>query len=428
MFDYDIVALILFLTIGVYVYYYKHIDGIVPKLALFTSLLSIFIYSGYGISMNDVSNSYIVNYFVSILCFSYPFYKEFKINRSVSVSNIGWFDTYLVEHYFIIKYVALFYLLLTLFPCVFPSFKLFDVLLHGISITDIYEQYNFRKDNQLIRLSDSIRMFIAPFFYAYILFLRVNSSKKILPLLLLLLNIYLEVARFSYIGRYQMVVDFLIVYFFYYCIDENGFLFSKKQLIILSSIALLSVPFMYAYLYIRLGVEAETLSFTESFTSLIESEVYYPQYYEHILTSSILRDESSLKFILWLICLPIPSVVWAEKPTLHNDVFTFSLTGLHRTDDGYSSLLPSYLGESMIYFGNYFYWFYALLIGFIFAKILIFLLKNKYLLLYAVVLSLKLLVIGRAGATAIVPTFINGCLLLFLIYWINNKKTCESSF
>lgn len=416
MFNYSIVTLITCLTILVYVFYYKRISGTIPKLALLIAVISIFIYSGYGISMPEVSNLFIVKYVISIICFAFPFFVLFNSKKTMIVYQLGWFDSFLETHIKLVRIIAIFYLFFTLFPCVFPNFKLFDVLFHGISIADIYDQYNASKDSSLLRLMDSLKMFCSPFFYAYLVYMKYKKPSSISSILLLAFCIYLEIARYSYIGRYQIVVDFLMLYLFSFCFRENGFHISKKQIVVLSSVAVASVPFMYAYMFIRYGGGVDSMPFSQSLDLLLESEAYYPQYYEHIVSSNVLKEESFVGFLLWLICLPIPSVIWPGKPTLHNDIFTYSITGLHRVDVGYSSLLPSYLGESMIYFGEHFYWVYALIVGYVFASILKFLIKNDYLIFFAVVLSLRLLTVGRAGATAALPTFINGSLLLYVIY------------
>lgn len=422
----SIALLIIGLTVFVAFYYYKRIHGAIPRLALLFSLLSIFIYSGLGISLPEVPNKFIVHFILSIICFCYPFYRLF--GKSIDYDeSCEWFDVFLEKRIHLIRFLFFTYLIFDIIPCVFPRFKLFDVLIYGISIIDIYDQYNATMDNSFLRLIDSLGTLICPFFYAYLAYLRINKPKSIIPILFLIINIYLGIARYSYVGRYKIAVDFLMLFMFIFCVRKEGFRITKKQIIVLLSVAVASIPFMYAYLFIRSGVGYDEISFSQSLTLLMESEVDYPKYYEHIVTSHVLEEESSISFLLWLICLPIPSVLWPGKPTLYNDVFTFSITGLHRADYGYSSLLPSYLGESLIYFGPYFFWLYALLIGFVFAYILKFILKNKYLVFFAVTLSLRLLTIGRAGATAALPSFINSSLILFILYLFtkNSAKTCK---
>lgn len=417
----SIALLIIGLTIFVAFYYYKRIHGAIPKLALLFSLLSIFIYSGLGISLPEVPNKFIIHFILSIICFCYPFYKLFCNNIEYSES-VAWFDSFVEKRIILVRFLFIISLVIDLIPCVYPRFKLFDVLTSGISIIDIYDQYNATMDNFFLRLIDAIGTLICPFFYAYLTYLKINKHRSIVPILFLIISIYLGIARYSYIGRYKIAVDFLMLFIFSFCIRKEGFRITKKQIIILLSIAVASIPFMYAYMFIRSGVGYDKISFSQSLALLMESEIDYPQYYEHIVSSRVLEDESALNFLLWLICLPIPSVLWPGKPTLHNDVFTFSITGLHRADYGYSSLLPSYLGEAMIYFGPYLFWLYALIIGFVFAYVLKFILKNKYLVFFAVTLSLRLLTIGRAGATAALPSFINSTLILFVLYLFTNNS------
>lgn len=414
--DGNIVFFLSAATVVVLLLYLIRIKDSKVRLAMILSAVSIFLYSGYGIAYPDVGNGFAYKYIVSVICLYFPFLLLFRReNPKVRISSL---DTFFADHAGFLRGATILYFILILLPLFFPRFRLFDVLTKGISIEGIYDYLNTAREDMLGRSIDAITIFIKPFFLAYIMSLRLKDSRKAGPVLLFLLDILIGIMDACYIGRSAMVYDGLLLFFLIFCIKEGDFTITRKQVIILSAIIVGLIPFMYAYTFIRAGLSYDSLSFSESVRRLLASEADYPRYYEHILNSSELQGQTPLSFILWLVFLPIPSVIWPGKPSLSNDVFTYSITGLHRTDLGYSSLLPSYLGESFIYFGEWYYWVYAVLIGFILALILRYLCRSRYMILFVLYLAVRMLAIGRAGATAAVPLFINGSLSVFLLDYL----------
>lgn len=421
--DYSVLACILISTIIIVLYVLKYVKDLRIRVAIILSAASIFIYSGYGIALDYVDNSYYIQYTVALLFFYLPFVILFKDKRQRPTSRS--LDLFIDSHVGFLKKITWVYFILLILPLLFPRFRMFDVFYRGISIEDIYDYLNSSASDSFKRLLSTLTVFFKPFFYAYIIFLRKEKPKSFLPFTLFLLNLLIGIMDACYIGRSAIFYNLLLLFFLFFCIKDGEFTINKRQIVTIVAIITASVPFMYAYTFIRSGATAESLSFGDSLVLLLDQEANYPQYYDHILSSPVLQDSRSpIDVLLWLIFLPIPSVIWPSKPTLANDVFTYSITGLHRTDFGYSSLLPSFLGESFMYFGGHFFWVYTFIMGMVFALLLKYLSKSKYMTLFILVLAVRMTAVGRAGSTATIPLFVNGSLLVLILDFliIKNKK------
>lgn len=421
--DYWILFLVAIGTLFIVLCTFSSVKDVRVRVAITLSALSIFLYSGYGIALSEVDNSYVYKYLIALFFFYLPFSLLFK-NKKGSQRNGRRFESYLDNHPLFLKTATYVYFILIIIPLLFPRFRLFNVFISGITIEGIYDYLNASAADPFSRLTSSLAVFFRPFFYAYITFVLLKKPKSLTPLLLFLADVLIDIMDSCYIGRAAMVNRGLVLFFMLFCIKKGEFRFTKKHGIAILSIIVALIPFLYAYTFIRTGADVEQVTFGESLELLIASEVTYPTYYDHILSSPVFEDPSPLAVLLWLIFLPVPTVIWPSKPSLANDVFTYSITGLHRTDYGYSSLLPSFLGESFMYFGEHFYWVFTFLMGFVFALILKYLSNNKYMLLFMLVLAVRLTAAGRAGATAAIPSFVNGVLFVLLVDWfvIRPKK------
>lgn len=210
----------------------------------------------------------------------------------------------------------------------------------------------------------------------------------------------------------------LIIYLLAFCVKGYEFKMSKKNVGIIIAVVLSLIPFLYAFTFIRQGNSMDVgLSFKDVLGLLIDSEAYYPVYYDEALHSTALQSQTPMTFILWLLFLPIPSFVFPGKPTLQGDAFTYAVTGKSYGDANFSSALPSVLGESFMFFGSDFYWVGALIIGCVIATSINFLLKHKTLNFFAIYLIVFSLTLGRGGASSYMSTIINDSLSIFVLYF-----------
>lgn len=380
-------------------------------MAIFVTL-SYFFYSGYGIAYSFVDDSYVSKYFVYLLCLLLPF--------SIFGGNVGkdsnYMDDFIERSPRFLHLMSILYLFSLFIPLVYPRFKLFDIFYSGFQgLIGYYDMHNEYESNRLIGMVDAFRFFFRPFFYIYLTQLQIKTGLK-KPLLLLLLSILFSFMRYGYLSRYQLILNTLVVLFFVFSFNGYKLQIKGKQVLLFFTLAVLSVPFLYAFTFIRVGESAQSgLSYMDSMNLLLEGEVYYPIYYNHILSSSALASQTARGFILWLIFLPIPSFLWPGKPRISPDAFTYSLTGKSITDAGYASSLPSLLGESFMFFGINFYWVEALIIGCVMVLIIKYLSKHKTTSFYMINLIIFSLTIGRGGASSYMSTIINGVVSIVLL-------------
>lgn len=423
--DYGILSLVAVGTILVVMFVFNYVKDNKIRVAIVLSAISIFIYSGYGIALEVVNNKYLYKYIIALFFFYLPFVLlEHRGGKSNHLQG-QLMEAYLDKHSGFLRSSAYIYLFLIIIPLIFPKFRMFNVFISGITIEGIYDYFNAVAKDPFSRMTAALALFFKPFFLAYITFIRIKEPKSLKPFALFLADFMIDIMDSCYLGRSSMVYTGLLLYFLVFCIKNGEFIITRKHILGILGIILASIPFLYAYTFIRVGFEADAISYSDSLELLLASETTYPTYYDHILSSQILQQvQSPLAIFLWLIFLPIPSVLWPGKPSLANDMFTFSITGLHRTDYGYSSLLPSFLGESFMYFGGTFYWVFTFLMGLVFALILRYLSQNRYMTLFMLMLAVRLTAAGRAGATAAIPYFVNGVLFVLLIDWfvVRSKK------
>jgi hypothetical protein len=162
-----------------------------------------------------------------------------------------------------------------------------------------------------------------------------------------------------------------------------------------------------------MGIQPGNIDFVTSINKLIEIELTFPKYYERITS---LKELSPLVYILYVLFLPFPSIIWPGKPTIFiNDTFTYMMLGLVKGSPKYYVILPSILGESMLIFGSNFYWIHAIILGVIIGFIWRVLSINKYFMFINIYYGIQLITIGRGGSQSWIPDAING--LIPLLFW-----------
>lgn len=386
------------------------------KLMLILMLASVYIYSGYGISYVEVSNRYVIHYIILIICLVLPFC--FYKNKPVSYESdeLSLLDEYILGHHVFIKRAAMLYLICMFIPLVYPNFKLFDIFKSGFSgLEGFYDLRVEYKSNALIGITDTLRIFVQPFFMAYLTILQLNEKKR-KAVFLFCSTVLMAYMRYSYLGRYQMVIYALLIYLL--CTSVKGFsvTIKMKQILLVAAAGFAAIPLLVMFTSIRVGNSYEgSVVFSEMLKMLIDTEAYYPIHYDHIVTSTYLDSQTPATFILWLIFLPLPSFIWPGKPTLQSDAFTYSISGMHYGDVGYSSSLPSFMGESLMFFGENAYWIQGIIVGFVMVYIISTLSKHKTMTFFSIYLVVFVLTLGRGGASSYMSTLINGSVAVFIM-------------
>jgi len=377
-------------------------------------------YSGIGISFQDVDNKYVSFYTIFILSFSLPFLVFGNTSTQRQKSEL---DFCLLKRYKVLHIIAFLYLIFLFIPLVYPEFKLFN----PITIRDEYwESIDEYRSNPLISITDTFAMLIKPFFFAYLSIYLLRHPKGKKHLFLFGIVILFTFIRLHYLGRNQMstfAVEFLLIAF---CIKGLDIRIKKRYIIAVVLIALYFVPYLYAQTFYRHGESFDKgiLSFMDIANMLFDSEFFYPIYYDEILKNPYFDTQTALAYFLYVICLPIPSFIWASKPSLAiADSFTYAILGVERGDVGFHIILPSVMGESLLFFGDRYFWVFAIFSGFVVAMITRYLCRHKTMTLYLFYLIIQAFTYGRGGTAALLPTLINGVLgiIIFDLFIYINK-------
>lgn len=412
----DIVILLtlLGLTIFIMICCSKLIKQKYLNAAIIVLLTTVFVYSGAGIAYSNVPNDFAYKYIIYIICLVSPFVlmgRKYSSNQK----ELSSLDKYIFNHYGLIKKFAIIYLILLFIPLIYPDFKLFDIFIKfNVSSSEDHSAKLLYSSNIVIGIINAFANFFKPFFYIYLILLCTKNKSNKQAVVLFIVFFLFQYMKTLYLGRYQILVFLLQLLILSYCIKGYQLQITKKQLLFFGAIFVSLIPFLYAYTYFRLGITVDDVSINTAATLLISSEIWYPTYYEHIVTDSSFLSQTPLMFVLWIIFLPIPSFLWPDKPTVESDVFTQSITGMSYSDANYSSLLPSAMGEGLMFFGSNFYWVHALIVGWVFASLLRYLSQNKTLVFFTIQYIIMAFTYGRGGAMSFIAPLINGCISIIL--------------
>lgn len=387
---------------------------VLVKLPITMAMISIFVYSGIGLSWNADVQGHVFEYcvYVFFFCASFMFVlaKEGKyLQRRITIENR---DNDLTKSLYLHKnlysiFTAVFFLCYISYLIV-PEFRIMDLFIpKAPSLPLKLARVRMYNAIPLFSLVDTLITFLTPFFLLLIQ-CELRIGKKGKSLILLCLWVYLDYCRYSYLGRNEFV--FYMVFIFFAIFNYEGEQIAiKKGLIFLSVVAaVMIIPFLYSFTFTRQGnAIQDSLTFIDSFWGLLRTETYYPQYYNTI--SDAAGMVRPIDFLLWIIFMPIPSILWPGKPAVVvNDVFTLLVTGKVRGQLGFSIELPSLLGEAIFVFGSFGYVIHAIVIAAIIALVFKTYLKYKPMRMLYIYYASLILIIGRGGTGSFLPELVNG--------------------
>lgn len=404
------------------------------KIVYFFIIIGVFMYSGVGIAYESVDDTYVVYYaiFLFALLFSIKFIfhikKGYGSKRTILYqkrlkSTIDE-DIDVAADSIVVKLLAILYLCTLAIYLFVPSFRIMDFFrphFANIVINNVYATNAANQSNIILKLASTLNIMSLPFFCVYIYHL-IENNKKTKGVLLIVLSIYLDFLQKNYLGRYKMVILFVYVFFVIAFVRKEQFKIDMKKLGILGLMLMASVPFLYSFISLRSGGTINQISFIDSLELLLESEVYYPKYYD--ICSSIFSENGSLglRFIIYLICLPIPSIVFPGKPTVNASFYlTYAETGRWFGDANYTSCLPSVVGEGMIIWGPMLIFLHGIVLGVVIGIFFRFLMRYKSLTVLYIYYAVNLLALGRGGAESYLSGLVNGTIILILWVFILKK-------
>lgn len=392
------------------------------KLVIYMLALSIYIYSGVGIALDSVDNIYIVHYliFLSVLFASVRLFSNEKIRFTLGKGSSRT-STYteklekLIEKNLrLIRVLGIVFIISMFVPIIYPTNRLLDMLnITSFTSIGIHMRQQLYQDNIIVKICNNISLIAQPFFFIY-LYQLIERKKQKIGVSLILLWVLLEFGQLNYLSRYEMIIFFLFLVMYLIIVRRGEIQLDTKWVVIIGILAVFSLPMLVNFTEIRLGRTGSHLTITEAAKALIGSECDYPIYYDRCVENAGLINP--FLYILWIIFLPIPSVIWPSKPAVKvSHIFTSLITGVSSVSSvGYYNVLPSILGESFLIFGEYFFWVEGIILGFIIGFYFKFFLKSKKLSLLTVYMVLMLSTIGRGGSQSYIPVIVNGSVYFWL--------------
>ena len=195
----------------------------------------------------------------------------------------------------------------------------------------------------------------------------------------------------------------------------------RKMIIILLLIFLPTlIIFMVNYTQIRIGGTASVDNTLEALEALIYSESNYPLWFSTIYHEPF--DPSNLiAYVKWLLTLPIPGFLKGDIG-LRGDEIAGLLLGIESGQRGFYIVLPGLVGESVFYFGKYFFWIHSLLVGLLVGYT--FRILNKYhqmniLLFYSTFVLTYF--INRGGTGSGFPLILKVLLVFYIIIYFYSR-------
>lgn len=386
------------------------------KLVYLFIAIGLYLYSGYGIAYTSVDNKYVSQYVLFLFCILSTFKLTVGTGRKRQYILFSENDIELTieKSPRTVKILAVTFIATLFVYLITPRFRLQELIFPPLS-NAVGIHARAANKNIINRIADTVNIAVRPFFLIYLQSLA-DEKKQVKYFAFSALWIYLEYLQLGYLSRYQMMIYLMFIIFSLEINKYGEIVLSRKTKYILTITIVVSIPLMVAFLSLRTGRGVEISGFASSLETLIDGETYYPIYYERISTNS--WGISPITFIMWIICLPIPSFLWSSKPYVDPSyALTTNLYGfVSKSDSNYYNSLPSMFGESMMIFGNNFYFLEAIIIGFFVGIYFRFLFRSKKLNTLTLYMTLMLLTLGRGGATSYMSGLINGTIIM--VVWI----------
>lgn len=385
---------------------------------LFISIIfgGLYFYGGIGASSYLAPPEYSI-YFLIFLSVFVLFYRlKFPISHSLQntfhylknngvrlFAEEGTYTSLVIFSYLGICFVSLIY----------PEFKLKALISPPApnGLEALLATIEVREPDVASKLIFYIKLLLLPFYYVS---LSRFVKRPLILFLAIMLPLYLDYCSAGYIGRGMVLMNlglwFVVVYWL-----------NPRMRLIIGGLMLVGIPAIlisfYAYSLARLGSSIDSVDNKSNIIEMLfYEEVNFPDTFKEVVRSG--RHVDLRGFFVWLCTLPIPKFLLGgvKVPVLNYEISEIVL-GLSRFDDGFWVKLTGYISESYYIFGKWFFWLTAVLVSRL-CKTLFFFLRDfpggKVLVIYVAIYIGFMY--SRAGLGAIMPTFSNGFLLLYVYF------------
>ncbi|HFH9939528.1 TPA: hypothetical protein ACGOPI_000975 [Streptococcus suis] len=387
-----------------------------------------YLYSGFGISNLSNPWSYAGKYIIYLLTLLITI---ITVTKKQASGKEGLIDR--VSNVFsnLFKVFAIIHILSILFQLIYPDFLLFkalnpiSILLDGDKASQVFINRVERTSNIILNINGYVKTLTLPFLYIFLYKKYGNSSKKIFAVIGILT--YLQIAGRGQWGRATLLIPF--VFLFVYLYKQNKIKF--RHLLIIGFIgSIILIPFMNAIAVWRQTGDFAIYGngFMASLAKFSTSEFSYPNFYDVSLYLNQ-NSENAFKYLAWLFTLPIPSSILGTNYLVSKTLSEYVL-GVPYASSGFYIILPSWLGEGLITFGDNFYWINALIVGLVIGLMHRIIRNNKVLKVYDVYFIWLLISYLRSVSQEFIAQAIQTqwlLLMIIIIYYIVPKRRIGST-
>lgn len=417
------------------------------KLSVLAIAVSFLVFSGLGIAYNTVNNKFLFTYLVFFFALMASVYLGFTVASRIGKSlepAIKLYESMGENSNHILVLFVIGYWVLVLFLFIYPKNYFLEIFNVNIrySAAEQLELYEKTRDNVLTYFARTILYLLTPFYYAY---LSREKTSFITVAFLFMAEAFLSFVRTGALARgpmikYGLFLLLVLVYKFMNkqpktgevrhntIINADNLMFRKMILVLIcSSIIVASVfPLMYDYQFKRTGDETRDYSASQKVSSLLYSELRFPEYYKIAETYHEADLYTPGEYFTWLFTLPIPKRILPITGVDEiNYVFSEEYLGMKRTDNGFAIMLSTVVGEGILMYGSIFAFLHAIVVGFIFSLLIGFYVQMRIFDLFIIYEVTVLFFLARSGSQGTISVFLNSslaALLLPVIYVIRQHR------
>lgn len=367
----------------------------------------LFIYSGAGVGLIGVHNSYWIYYLAYTASVSIGVFCSKWNNKSNVREKTSFKLTSLINKYG--NTIIIIFILLNFATLLYPEFLLHRIINpprpdlssnFALKFMDINETFYEKALYYIIQL-------ITPFFFLALFKYR---SKLIKFSVLLIIQPYVTYCKDGYIGRGSMILYLFVIVVAMYK-------YKPKFRKVLIPVVLIFIPsfiiFIVGYASIRLGSDADNIGALSAIEQLVHDETSYPLWFSTIYNNPF-NINSFINYIIWFFTLPLPGFLKGGHSP-QGLAISELLLGVGRNQRGFYILLPGIVGESVYHFGKYFFWCHGILMGFLIGKVYKFLNKYKQFSILLIYTTFQVSYMMNRGGTASSYSFILKHLVYFCI-------------
>lgn len=391
---------------------------IIEKIYFSMFILGFFIYCGFGGSYYSSSRKQIMYYTILLFVVSFSFVIGCIVFRDRAPKLIRDADEILKIDNKIWNIYIYIYILFCLIPLMYPNFRLLDLLKPMTpNLNDAFSGNNIMFTN----IFDSVYFYLNLMLFPIFL-ISINKIKKnkYMFIGIIFLQSYILYCSKNYLSRNVIltIILFTVLVLWY------NKIISSKKVILLAIIGITLFPvFYYIYGVIRIGgdIDIKNINFGEVLNKMISMETTYGKYLDNIIGRTF--DIHFLQYLLYFPLIFIPKFGKLNLINMNiNTMFTYIITGAIEGSYGYSVVLPSLLGESIIIFDKYYFWIHGITVGIIFSFTCCILQKYKSLRIMAIYFSISFFWISRAGIEGVYSTMMDSVIIIIALINILRLK------